>query len=93
MINEFKPDVVSISEKKANETTESYIYEIAYLGYLPMVKSRVDSEVGGSAILFKDHLRAKPIELEERFNDLEVIGEVGGSSKSGSRPCLSSLGL
>ena len=85
MINEFKPDVVSISETKTNETTESYIYEIAHLGYLPMVKSRVDSEGGGSAILFKDHLRAKPIELEERFNNLEVIGgefKVGQSTLS-----------
>jgi len=85
LINEFKPDVVSISETKTNETTESYIYEIAHLGYLPMVKSRVDSEGGGSAILFKDHLRAKPIELEERFNNLEVIGgefKVGQSTLS-----------
>jgi exonuclease III len=75
LIQEFDPDIVSISETKTNETTENYIFIWASYGYLPMVRSRPgESEGGGSAILFKDKLRAKPIVLDEKFSDLEIVG-------------------
>ena len=68
LIEEEKPDLISINETRTNSTTESYIYEMAKLGYLPFIRSRKVLENGkivnenkhlnggGVAILVKDSI-------------------------------------
>ena len=82
LINEFKPDVVSLNETKTNSTTESYIYEICELGYKPRIKSRPDKKEivregnvnvgGGVALLVRDTIVNWPIDLE-KFGEIEAV--------------------
>jgi len=96
---EEKPDIISINETRTNSTTESYIYEIASLGYLPIIRSRrindgriimIDEKElvgGGVALLVKDDLTiTREIELPVDIFSLQErtdIEIVGASIKLG----------
>jgi exonuclease III len=98
---EENPDIISINETRTNSTTECYLYEIAKLGYFPVIRSRhindgkitmVDERElvgGGVALLVRDDLIiTKEIELPADTFSLEERTEieiVGASVKVGSK--------
>ena len=101
LIEEEKPDIISINETRTNSTTENYIYEISKLGYFPIIRSRktiIDGKIqtneinlngGGVALLVKDSIAiVKEIELpKETFSIMEraSIEIVGATIKIGEK--------
>ena len=88
LIKEINPDVISFNETRTNDTTDSYIFDLAHLGYMPMVRNRPEEDVhkivkegnklpgGGVALLIRDTLvqSSTRIEIPERFSHLETLG-------------------
>ena len=98
-IDQEKPDIISLNEIRTNSTTESYIYEVAKLGYFPLIRSRKviekgkivtdekDLNGGGVALLIKDTIVITQ-EFELPANKLSIeersqIEIIGASIKVG----------
>lgn len=88
LIDEIKPDVISLNETRTNKTTESYIFRLAEKKYLPIIKSREDKKregfslkealrhhlEGGVVLFFKDTLTVYPINIPNGFSKIESVG-------------------
>ena len=101
LIEEERPDIVSLNETRTNSTTEAYLYELSKLGYYPVIRSRkiiskeniITNEInlngGGVALLIKDTIAImREIELPGDLFTLEErasIEIVGATIKIGEK--------